>query len=499
MNVSAADSTLMWAVFFIVITPIVVIGAGELEGRLRYRDSAYVRALSVLRVWVLPLVAIWLISGAIFGFSALIVRAVATAAVFAIGAELIALVSVFISSITARSVSGVRRSVPRLLLAVPKILVLIFIAWLLLEVVWDVDLSSLFAALGVTTLIISVALQDTLSGIASGFLLMLDRPFQPGDWIQADDIEGKVIDVNWRSSRIENRNKDLVVIPNSNLAGATIINFDEPARLHRVKVDLQVAFSNPPTLAKDMILDAASSVPGVLEEPAPSVHVIQIDDPLMGYEVRMWVDDFAIAPRVESDFRALVWYMSHRHDVPLPSPAFDLYNYDGLEIEAASKPDPAEVRARLIASQLLNEMDDSEIDRLASMSNEYRFAAGEAILTGQDHDSILFTLWDGQARMDLVGPNGYKRTMGTLTSGDVFSRDRSTDDDRYSLRVVAVSDCEVIGTDLDAAGPIIARNPSLLDALTQINSTRARRMSRLIASDGAKAALRAGVDEAVQQ
>jgi CRP-like cAMP-binding protein len=101
--------------------------------------------------------------------------------------------------------------------------------------------------------------------------------------------------------------------------------------------------------------------------------------------------------------------------------------------------------------------------------------------------------------MELVGPNGYKRTMGSLTPGDVFSRDHPPQDERYSLQVVAVSDCEVIGTDLDEAGPVIARNSSLLDALTQINSTRARRMARLIASHGSKAALGAALDEAVEQ
>ena len=50
-----------------------------------------------------------------------------------------------------------------------------------------------------------------------------------------------------------------------------------------MRVDVQVAYVNPPTLAKAMLLDAARNTPGVLEEPAPYVAVTQIDDPLMGY------------------------------------------------------------------------------------------------------------------------------------------------------------------------------------------------------------------------
>ena len=74
-----------------------------------------------------------------------------------------------------------------------------------------------------------------MSGIASGFTLLADQPFSTGDWIESNDIEGRVIDVNWRATRIQDRNGDLVVIPNGQLATATIVNFDQPSRLHQGK------------------------------------------------------------------------------------------------------------------------------------------------------------------------------------------------------------------------------------------------------------------------
>jgi hypothetical protein len=320
-----------------------------------------------------------------------------------------------------------------------------------------------------------------LSGIASGFLLMLDHPFQPGDWISAEGIEGKVVDTNWRSTRIQNRDLDIVVVPNGNLAGATIVNYDEPARLHRVVVELQVAFVNPPTLAKDMILDAASSVPGVLTDPAPSVHVTQVDDPLMGYEVRMWVDDYAIAPGVKSDFRSLVWYMSHRHEVPLPSPAYDLYNYDGVEASVAGIPDRAELRRRLQSSHLFDGLGDDELDRLSAMSKPDRFEAGELIFDVDGDTSTLFTLWTGDAHLEIVRKDGTIHTIATLAAGDVFGLVPPPEDQSFMPRILADTDCEVVGIDLDTAGPVIARNQSVVDALNQITTTRTRRIDRLLA------------------
>jgi CRP-like cAMP-binding protein len=144
-----------------------------------------------------------------------------------------------------------------LVLLVPRIVIVLVTAWFLLSVVWDVNLSAALTALGVTSLVISFALQDTLSGLASGFLLLSDHPFRPGDWITADDIEGVVVDVNWRTTHIADRNGDTIVVPNSQLASTSITNRTSHNPVHRVVVNLQVAFSNPPTLAKDMLLAAA--------------------------------------------------------------------------------------------------------------------------------------------------------------------------------------------------------------------------------------------------
>lgn len=484
MIASDVDVTMLWVLLFIVVTPLIVIGSGELEGRLRYRDSPLVPVVSTLRLWVLPLVATWLVTGAIVGFDSFLARLLASAALLAVGADLVALVRVVIDALQSRAESGARRQMPRLLLAVPRLLVILAVAWVLVAGVWDFDLSSLLTALGVTSLIISVALQDTLSGIASGFTLMLDRPFQPGDWIEAEGIEGRVVDINWRSTRIQTRNLDVVVVPNGTLAGAKITNFDEPARLHRVVADLQVAFSNPPTLAKDMIIDAARSVPGVLSDPPPTVKVTQVDDPLMGYEVRMWIDDFSIEPRVKSDFRSLVWYMSHRHDVPLPSPAYDLYNYDGLEATVAGIPNRVEIRGRLQTSSVFEALGDDELDRLAAASQAERFRAGESV-AAIDGDPVLYTLWSGDAHLEVVRPNGSTHRIAALTSGDLFGLVQPSDDGKFQPRVVADTDCEVVSTDLTAAGPLIARNPALVEALNQITATRTRRIERLAsAQDG---------------
>lgn len=476
-----ADPRVIWAIVLVVVIPLALIGVGELEERLRQRDSNVASVVAIIRRWTIPLFSIWAVGRGLLDIeaSALVMRLAGTALVLSIAAASLRLVGIVVRSFRERS-RDARGGVPALVLALPRVIVLIATFWILFDSVWGVDLSSALTALGVTSLVVSFALQDTLSGLASGFLLVSDAPFQPGDWIQYGDLQGRVVDFNWRSSRIQDRNGDLVIVPNSQLASATLINYDEPTRHHRVVFPVQVAFSNPPTVAKEMLLDAARSTPGVLLDPPPRVRVVQVDDPLMGYEVDLWVDDFAQAPLVKSEFGSLVWYFSQRQGVPLPSPAYDLYLYDGPDTLASSRPDEAEIRRRLRTSPLLEQLDEDDIGRLVASARPARFARDEIVLDVRSPRQDLYVLWSGRATLTFDLPSDGQVDAAEFGPGDVFGSLVRSDRAVGAPRVVAVSDCEVVIVEESAAGTVASRNPELSEILSRLSDTRRRRMERMI-------------------
>jgi small-conductance mechanosensitive channel len=475
-----ADPRVIWALVLVVVIPVLVIAVGEYEERLRQRDSVLTGVVSVVRRWTIPLFAIWAVAARLFEFSGetLGMRLLGTALLFSVAAAALQVVRIVVQFLRRRSGEG--RGVPALVLALPRIFVLLAAFWFLIDGVWGVDLSAALTALGVTSLVVSFALQDTLSGLASGFLLLADAPFQPGDWIEFGDLEGRVVDINWRSSRIQDRNGDMLIVPNAQLAGATVVNYDEPKRLHRVVVPVQVAYSNPPTLAKEMLLDAARGTNGVLDDPPPNVRVVQIDDPLMGYEVDMWIDDYAIAPRVKSDFGSLVWYQSERHGVPLPSPAFDLYTYDGVAASESGRIDVGEIRRRLQSSPLLAQLDEDDVARLAAASRADRFAGGETIAEAGVGGRDLHVLWSGSARITVATPGGGTADAGELGPGDVFGLLSRVEGVREQPRVLAITDCEVVVVDEAVAGAVASRDPALSEVLNQLAFTRQRRIQRML-------------------
>ncbi len=479
------EQAAVWAIIIVIFLPITIIGMGEIEERLRQRDSPFTRVASILRVWTIPLFAILALLRGMLDLddSRLVVRLIGTAFVLSIAAAGLVLLGIIVARFEKRAnVDSDERGLPRILLALPRLLLIVAVGWILLEGVWGVDLSAAFAALGVTSLIISLALQDTLSGLASGLLLLSDAPFQPGDWIKAVDIEGRVEDINWRSSRIRDRNGDLYIVPNANLAAAEIVNYYQPEKLHRIVVTVQVAYSNPPTLAKEMLLDAARSTPGVLEEPPPDVKVVTVDDPLMTYDIQMWIDDHKDSPRIRSDFGSLVWYASHRHDVPLPSPAYDLYMYDGVRTTEESKPTRAEVRRRVSVSPLISQLDDADIDRIAADAQPMRFARGEVIIDGRTSSRDLYILAEGAARIVVSAPDGATLNIAELATGEVFGVIGTAPTRQERPGVVAVTDCEVVVVNEAVAAEVASRTPELSTVFNRVVKAWERRLDRMLES-----------------
>ncbi len=475
------SSEVLWSFAVILIVPLIVIGAAELEERLRQSESAMRTPVLTFRNWVLPFFAAWALLVPVLGFAdEWFAKVVATGLLISLAATGWQILRVIGDRNRSRPPEPGRRPVPALVLLLPRLALLIGTGALVLAGVWDVDLSSALAALGVTSLVVSFALQDTLSGLASGVLLLSDRPFTQGDWISADQLEGEVIDINWRTSRIRDRNGDVVVVPNSVLANASVINHSSPEPLHRVVVSLQVAFANPPTLAKDMLLDAARSVPGVRTDPMPTVMVTAIDDPLMGYDVHMWVSDFAIVPRVKSDFGALVWYQSHRHNVPLPSPAQDIFLHDPIAEAKAAEPTLADLREAVRTSPLLADLPDADLDRLAQTSHRARFRAGELMVESGAETRDLLLIVDGSGQLVLLEPGFDEAIVTDVGVGDIVGLLETGRGDDRLVALRAFTDCEVIVLGADAVDEIGSRNVEIVAAFNRLVALRQRRINRLV-------------------
>ncbi|HEY9701624.1 MAG TPA: mechanosensitive ion channel domain-containing protein, partial [Allocoleopsis sp.] len=130
---------------------------------------------------------------------------------------------------------------------------------IVLSVVWQIDLAGLITALGVGSIVIGLALQDVLGSVFSGIALLFERPFKVGDWLLVGDIEGKVIDMNWRSVHLETREKHLVIVPHLIIGKDKIINYSKPSRIQKETISIGFAYEHPPNFVKQILKETTIS------------------------------------------------------------------------------------------------------------------------------------------------------------------------------------------------------------------------------------------------
>lgn len=137
-----------------------------------------------------------------------------------------------------------------------------------------ISIAPILASLGVGSLAVALALQDTLANVFAGFHLIADRPLETGQFIRLQSgEEGTVVLVGWRSTRLRTQQNNLVVVPNSKLAGTVLTNFDLPSSHMAVPVELLVGMTSDldrvERVALEVAREAQRSVPGGQSDAEP--------------------------------------------------------------------------------------------------------------------------------------------------------------------------------------------------------------------------------------
>ena len=135
-----------------------------------------------------------------------------------------------------------------------------------------VPVASIVAVLGAAGLAIALAMKDSLSNIAAGIMLIVLRPFREGDTVQVAGHEGTIEQIRVFQTRVRTADHRVVVLPNSSITTAPIINFTAYPR-RRMDVLVNIDYRDDLRTAQEVLLAAAAEVPEVLEDPAPSVSV----------------------------------------------------------------------------------------------------------------------------------------------------------------------------------------------------------------------------------
>ncbi|MFB6142722.1 MAG: mechanosensitive ion channel family protein [Halorientalis sp.] len=149
-------------------------------------------------------------------------------------------------------------------------------------------LTALATVAAAATLAIGFAMQDVIKNFVAGVFIFTDRPFRIGDWIEWDGNAGIVEDISLRVSRVRTFDNELLTVPNSQLTDGVIKNPVAKDQL-RLKVVFGIGYDDDVDAATEIIVEEAEAHPDVLDDPAPSVRLVELGDSSVGLQSRIWI------------------------------------------------------------------------------------------------------------------------------------------------------------------------------------------------------------------
>ena len=149
---------------------------------------------------------------------------------------------------------------------------------------------SAFATLaGALALGISFAAGDIIENFVAGVFILKDKPFTVGDYIEWDGNDGIVREINLRVTKLDSFDNEQLTVPNGDLASAVVVN-PVANETRRVTFDFGIEYDASIKAAREIILDEASKIDGVLDDPAPAAPVTGLGDSAVVLNGRVWID-----------------------------------------------------------------------------------------------------------------------------------------------------------------------------------------------------------------
>jgi small-conductance mechanosensitive channel/CRP-like cAMP-binding protein len=334
---------------------------------------------------------------------------------------------------------------------------------------------------GVTgsAIVFGLALQDTLGNAFAGLALQVERPFRVGHWVTVAGHEGRVVEVTWRATKIETTAGNLVVVPNSEIAKAAIMNFSQPAAPTRLSVDVGVAYDTPPNEAREALTVAMLRVGRVLKEPGPDVLLVDFAASAITYRARFWISDYRAVDAVPSEVRTAIYYELRRRGIEIPFPIQVEYSRD---TPLPDRPAEIEEALRMLgAVPVFAGLPEPARRALAEATNARLFADGEEVVREGERGGTMYIVKRGQVEV-MVGPE--RRQVAVTKAGGYFGEMSLLTGQPRTATVRASGDCQLLEVAAADFSAYVRSHPEVLEDLATAAAARRRELdaARAVAS-----------------
>lgn len=195
---------------------------------------------------------------------------------------------------------------------------------------FELDLTSLAIVFTALSVGIGFGLQYIAADIASGFILLFERPVRVGDRITIGEDEGDVQSIKLRTTLIYTNDRIAIIVPNSRLVSQRVINWSYGDPRARIPIPISVAVSSDVNLVTETLLLAAKDVELVLTDPAPKVQFLKFGDYSLDFRLLVWTRQPSRHRQIKSDinYRIERLFRERHIEIPYPTQEFLFKNVD---------------------------------------------------------------------------------------------------------------------------------------------------------------------------
>jgi small-conductance mechanosensitive channel len=337
------------------------------------------------------------------------------------------------------------------------------------------DLSSIVTTSAILTAVVAFAMQDTLGNVLAGVAVQLDHSVRIGDWIKVDNVSGRIRDIRWRSTLIETRNWETVVLPNSVLmkARVEILGQRDGAPLQwRRTLNFMVDPGVPPARVIAIIEDEMRelSIPNVARTPTPSCVLKDFAEGNLTYQLRYFLTDILEDDLTDSMVRVHLFASLQRAGIRVAEPQRTVHAVARDQAHADT------VRRRELTRRLhaltnvppFTTLPEEARADIAERLQYAPFARGDVITKQGNKAHWLYILAFGEAEVLYEPPGGAPHVIGAVSAGQFFGEMALLTGEARAATVVAKTDVECYRLDRASFQELLLTRPEIENEIRRV-------------------------------
>ncbi len=443
-----------WAIGLALGLPLLLIVFTEWFQFLTRRQSALARPVNLLRTYLVPLAALLVLLVKVAQVPAHFdsVRMLATVFGFVV---LVLVLSGLNATVFEGAPEGSwRKRVPTIFRDVTRFLLIAIGLTIIFSYVWGVRVGGLFTALGVTSVVIGLMLQNSVGQIVSGLFMLFEQPFRIGDWLETPTARGRIVEANWRAVHIQTGH-GLQITPNSVLAATSFTNMSRPPGTHKLSISTTFSLVDPPDRVRLLLVRVASALPQRRDDVLPTSSAGGSGEYQVSIALKSPADDGA----AKATFLRWIWYAARREGLHLDDVGDDF-----------STPARVQMAMRdVVAPALRLSLTDQQ--SLIPHAKMVRYGTDEIVQYAGEVPTAMMFLIKGSIRRTTTNDDGSVTPLSLLEEGSFLGLSSLTRQPS-AAGAYALEEVTALEIDREHIEDLVLRTPLLLQEFGRIIEDR---------------------------